>query len=79
MWSKKKPVVTEKSLNQELLNDLHLFIVKYRSIGNNNTANQLVDIYTTLNKSFSNVEEIVKKVENSEVPKETNANASPST
>ena len=44
----------EQILNQELLNNLHSFIVKYREINNIATASQLVDFYAQLNKQFSN-------------------------
>ena len=70
MWSKKKTAITEERLNQELLNTLHSFIVKYRSIGNKNTADQLVDTYTMFNKSFSNVSKDVS--ENKETTPKTN-------
>ena len=73
MWSKKKSVVTEEKLNQELLNTLHSFIVKYRSIGNKTTSDQLVDTYTMFNKSFSNVSQ-----NKSETKEETIANANAS-
>ena len=74
MWSKKKPVVTEEQLNQELLNTLHSFIVKYRSFGNKTTSSQLVDTYTMFNKCFSNT-----SVNKTEIKEESPANANAST
>jgi len=56
MWPKAKKndgKTKEQVLNQELLNNLHSFIVKYREINNTATASQLVDFYAQLNKQFS--------------------------
>ncbi len=91
MWSKKKTaestklnaasLVTEESLNQDLLNNLHSFIVKYRSIGNNGTANQLVDIYTLFNKQFPVVKQCVSESKDTpaNIPESTATNANTST
>ncbi len=50
MWKKK--IITEENLKSNLLNTIHEYIVKFRSIGNHDTANKLVTFYTDLNNDL---------------------------
>lgn len=71
MWPKvKKPLdgkMKEVLLNQELLNNLHSFIVKYREINSTATASQLVDFYAQLNKQFSTTSQSTSQPPNTSI------------